>query len=492
MSSPLVDNSIMPYVVLTVAIPFMAAFLLPIVERFSSILARAIGPAVILIMLGLSIHVWIDLQAPVMIAIGGFAPPLGVVFYIDQLSILFTAAVLTMVFLLWPFQASATIREHSLMLLLSGAACGLALSGDLFNIYVFYELVSVASFGLVTTLRSRAAYASAIRYVFVSGFGTVLALSGIALIYTQTGTLNLAHLSVLAPEKLNNAIGLTAFVLILIGIGVKAELFPVNTWVPEVYATASKRVAGLMAGVVSKVAVLVLVRIMLLIFNSEQAFQLLLILGVLSVVSGELAAWRSRDMSRMLAFSSIGQLGLIFIAFSIPGEKGLLAGIALSLHHLVVKPALFLLAARWGHALVGLGGAARRSPFAAFMFVLFALSLIGVPPLPGFWAKLLTVTGLYSVDSSLYSFALFIMLTTTVIEANYLFRVVIILYAKAQTEVIPPRHEKLNLAGATLFATVLLISVVYVQPLGQHLKSTAHQAANINQYVSSVFAGSKP
>ena len=231
-------------ILLTVALPLLAAFLLPVLERVSSSLARAIGPLLLLlgvIMVGQMLATASTASA---IAIGGFAPPLGIVFYIDRLSLLFTLLVLLLTLLLWPYSKDSSIREMSLTLLLAAAACGLALSGDIFNIYVFYELASVASFGLVSATRTGPAFVAAVRYVIISGFGTVLALSGIALVYTQTGTLNLAQLSQLAPTQLDNATGMIAFVLILLGIGVKAELFPVNTWVPEVYATAGKRVTA--------------------------------------------------------------------------------------------------------------------------------------------------------------------------------------------------------------------------------------------------------
>jgi proton-translocating NADH-quinone oxidoreductase chain N len=499
----LMNPDVMNMIVLTVVLPLLAAFLLPVVNRISGTLARYLGPLVLIFGLLQTYNVWCEMTQPYMIAIGGFMPPSGIVFYIDQLSLLFTALVLLMTLLLWPYQKQASIRECSLTLLLAAAACGLALSGDLFNIYVFYELASVASFGLVAAMATGAAYAAAIRYLIISGFGSVLALTGIALVYTQTGTLNLAQLAQLAPEQLNNITGVAAFLLILLGIGVKAELFPVNTWVPDVYATAKKRVTALLAGLVSKLAVLVLVRLLVLVFQSDQALQIMLLLGVLGVISGELAAWRSKDMSRLLAYSSIGQLGIVFIAFSIPGEAGLYAGIAISLHHLLVKPALFLLAESWGKSLKGLRGAAKASPVGAILFVLFVLSLIGVPPLPGFWAKLLVVMGLVSQDMFMYSLALAVILFTTVIEANYFFRVVINLYAKTETDentedklkqttVSSPddqSHGRLNIATSTLFGAALIAAVFFIIPLGQNLKGIASQAADVKTYISTVFPG---
>ena len=346
-------------IVLVVVLPLLAAFLLPMISRVSLWAARALGPLVLLSGLVISAGIWLQQPDTVMIALGGFSPPAGVVFYIDQLSLLFTMLVMMVSLMLWSYDRKSSVQEHTLTLLLVAAAAGMALSGDLFNIYVFYELASVASFGLIASAATGAAYAAAIRYLIISGFGTVLALTGIGVIYTLTGTLNIAQLAQLAPEHLHTTSGVVAFLLILFGIGVKAELFPVNTWVPEVYSVAHKRVTALLAGLLSKLAVLVLVRLLVLVFQTEQAMMMILALGTLGLLSGELAAWRCRDMKRLLAFSSIGQLGLVFIAFSIPGEAGMYAGLAIALHHLLVKPALFLLIDHWPGDLSALAGSAK-------------------------------------------------------------------------------------------------------------------------------------
>ena len=248
----------------------------------------------------------------------------------------------------------------------------------------------------------------------MSALGSVVALFGVALIYFKTGTLNLAQLATLS-EQLANPQGLAAFAMLVIGFGVKAELFPVNGWVPEVYGAASRRVAALLAGLASKLVVLAIVRILLVVFPGEEARQLLLVLGILGVVSGELAAWQARDITRMLAWSSIGQLGVVFIAFSLPGTIGLIAGVTVALHHLVVKSALFLLAERWGGAIDRLRGAAASSWLGAALFVLFSLSLLGLPPLPGFWSKFLVLGGLAEGATTLQLLALAAILIGTVI-----------------------------------------------------------------------------
>lgn len=478
----------MNMITLIVALPLLAAFLLPIGDRAVGSVSRFIGPIVLLINMVLIMILWQKSgNVPFALALGGFRPPLGISFYVDQLALLFALLVSVLTLMLWPYKGDTNPRVFGLMLLLTGAASGMALSGDLFNIYVFFELLSVASFGLVASLRTGAAFAATTRYLIISGFGTVMALTGIALIYTQTGTLNLAHLSALAPQQLDNATGLTAFALILLGIGVKAELFPVNTWVPEIYATATRRVSALMAGLVSKLAVLVIVRVMVLIFPQPEAMQLMLALGVAGVLIGELSAWRARDFVRMLSFSSIGQLGLVFVAFSIPGEAGILAGLAVALHHLLVKPALFLLAERWGGSLSRLEGAGRRSPLAAGLFVLFALSLVGVPPLPGFWAKLLTIVGLVGQAGPLYWFAAAVVLVATVVEVNYLFRFGLTLFKNNEESAqVHKPHAVIDLVTVSVMGGVLLTAMFLIAPLGDQLQTIADQAIDRGLYISTV------
>ncbi len=473
--------------ILLVVLPLITAFLLPVIDRFSTLAARWSGPLVLLITTFIGASAWLQLgTGAVSLELGGFRPPLGIVLYVDQLALLFAIAVSFGTLLLWPYGNRGGLRQQTLTLLLAGSGSGLALSGDLFNIYVFYELVAVVSYGLAVSLRTPAAFAAAIRYLIISGFGAALSLAGIALIYDATGTLNLAQLAQLAPEKLNDLQGLSAFVLLLIGIGVKAELFPVNTWVPEIYATAPKRVSALLAGLVSKLAVVVILRLLVLIFPQPEAHTLLLVLGILGVLTGELAAWRARDLPRVLAYSSIGQLGIVFIAFSVPGEAGVFAGLAMALHHLLIKPALFLLAERWDGSLAGLTGAAKASPLGAALFVLFSLSLLGIPPLPGFWAKLLVLTSLAQMGAALYYTGAVVIMLGMVLEANYLFRIIARMYQKAPSTGTPPGHGRLDLAISSMLGAGLIAAVFLLAPLADRLQGIAAQTVDVNQYIEAV------
>ena len=311
-------------------------------------------------------------------------------------------------------------------------------------------------------------------------------LIGIALVYSATGTLNLAHLAQLAPEQLNNTRGLAAFMLMLVGFGVKAELFAVNSWVPEVYSTAPRRMAALLAGVVSKLAMLVILRLLVLLFPYPESYQVLMVLGILGVITGELAAWRSQDLARMLAFSSIAQLGMMFIAFSIPGEAGIIAGLAIGLHHMLVKPSLFLLASRWGGSVSALAGAGLRSPIAAGIFVLLALSAIGVPPLPGFWAKMLLVMPLADHGTNMYLLSLMVILLAVVFEVGYLLRVVSKLYQRPEAPVEIRPHRFLDVTTAGALSGMLLLVVVMLPATSSMLGIMAGQVADVALYIQTI------
>lgn len=484
---------------LAIVLPLLAAFLMQPLARVSSILARVLGPAVLVACGWVLFRLWTTHGGePFAVAIGGFAAPLGIVLYIDRIALLFAAAVPTFALLFWPWAQSGerATRESALLLLLVSSVTGLALSGDIFNIYVFYELAAVASFGLVTVSANGQAYVATIRYLLQSAFGSLLALIGIAILYTKTGTLNLAQLAQLAPTTLHDPMGLAAFAMMLIGFGVKGELFPVNTWVPEVYATAPARISALLAGLVSKLAVLVVVRLLVLVFNQTEASQLLLVLGVLGMISGELSAWRAKDFPRMLAFSSIGQLGMVFIAFSLSGEIGILAGLAVAFHHLVVKSGFFALASRWGGSLEALSGLGRRSPLAGAIYVLFALSLIGVPPLPGFWTKLIVLVAL-AQHGPLELAAMAAILVVTAIEANYLFRLAVVLYRETGGDAgSAGRGGFAPTLGAgvvaPILALVLLGATVAIVPVTDGLRTVARQTVDVAAYIDTVFPSAQP
>jgi len=467
---------------LPVALPLLTAFLLPLVARGNPAAGRWLGPLMVALNIVIGLLLWQQVisAGPLLEAIGGFNAPLGILFYADQMALLMVLAISALTLLLWPKGEHDPVREPVLTLLLMAGSCGIALSGDLFNLFVFYELVAVASYGLVASQGSGHSYIAALRFLILSATGSAMALLGIALVYSQTGTLNLAYLMTAGPALMDSPLGLSAFALMLIGFGVKAELFPVNTWVPEVYAATTSRVAGLLCGVISKVALLILLKLLLTVFDSDAARSLLLTIGMLSLLSGELAAYHARDLRRVLAYSSIAQLGIVAIAFSIGGTAGVLAGLALAMHHLVTKPALFLLAEKWGGKLDALRGASAQSKMAAMLFFLIALSMIGVPPLPGFWAKYLLLSALFDGVNALHYLAAAILLLTTIIEAAYLMKIGSRMFEPGEQP--PEPHGKQELIPALILGGCLLVATLSVTPIGDGLSTIAAQATDGEAY----------
>ncbi|MBT3197450.1 MAG: NADH-quinone oxidoreductase subunit J [Gammaproteobacteria bacterium] len=472
---------------LVVALPLLVAFLLQPLAHWLGVRAERPSPVLYgLSLMTIAATLWITLQLgsdviaqPLSVTMGGFNTPVGINLYLDGLAYLLLLATQLALLLLWP--AGAAVRTHVLLLVLAASSMGLALSGDLFNLYVFYELLAVATFGLIAASPGRAAPLVSFRYLLLSGMGSVLALSGIALIYSHSGSLNLADLSMLAASG-EGSLPIAAFLLILVGFGVKAELFAVNSWVPEVYSVTSSRFAALLAGVVSKLAVVMIVRILLLLFPQPEATDPLLLLGILGLVSGELAAWRANDFRRMLAYSSIGQLGMIFIAFSLSLELGLFAGLALSFHHMVVKPGLFLLLQQ------------PLSRWRVVLLILFALSLVGVPPLPGFWAKLALLTGLVEVGGWLNGVAAVTFLVATVVEAGYLFRIVQRYYqeerpiAGSTSSTVAAVESPWGWEGgvALMLGGVLLAVTLTINPVTEQLQQIALQSGDRERLISTI------
>jgi len=465
-----------------IALPLIAAFLLPIIYQQSQSVGRVLLPTVLLINLLIAAFLWryIGHAGTQYIAMGGFPIPMGIVFYVDSFALLFVMMLNLGTALLWLGKPLINIREEVILLVVVAAGCGLVLSGDLFNVYVFYEILAVASYGLAASGNTPAGYAASIRYLILGSLGSSLMLLGITILYALTGTLNLAHFASMSAQ-LNSPVGLVAFVLILIGLGVKAELFPVNTWVPEVYSTAPVRIAALLGGIVSKLAFVVILRLLVLIYSDSHAHLLLLALGTFGVLAGELAALRSSHLRQVLAYSSIGQLGLIAIAFSIPNEWGVFAGIAIALHHTLAKSALFMLADKWGGYINHLAGAYYSGKVSTILFLLLALSLIGIPPLPGFWAKLLLLQAGLSVENSWYHVAIAVVLLATVIETAYFVKILRVLFQPPTQPVAAPRWTEL--LPALSFALLLVVATVNLSSVSEQLKQIAIQAADAQAYI---------
>jgi multicomponent Na+:H+ antiporter subunit D len=287
---------------------------------------------------------------------------------------------------------------YPLVLILMAGVEGAFLTGDLFNLYVCFEIMLMASFVLLALGGERAQLEGAIKYVSLNLLSSTLFLTAVGLLYGLTGSLNMADLSVRVAALGQNGLVTTVAVLFAIGFGIKAAAFPLFFWLPASYHTPPPAVAALFAGLLTKVGVYALVRVFTLIFVGDTGVTHGLILGaaVLSMVSGVLGAAAQQDMRRILSFHIVSQIGYMLVGLGLGTGLALAGTVFYLVHHIVVKTNLFLVSGvvrllSGTEELGRLGGFYRERPWLALGFLVPAMSLAGIPPLSGFWAKLLLI-----------------------------------------------------------------------------------------------------
>ncbi|WP_265500787.1 Na+/H+ antiporter subunit D [Paracoccus beibuensis] len=287
---------------------------------------------------------------------------------------------------------------YALLQILLMGVCGAFLTGDLFNLYVWFEVMLIASFGLLVLGGNREQLDGGIKYVMLNLVSTIMFLTGIGLLYGITGTLNMADLHLAVREVQNQGLLTTIAVMFMVAFGVKAALFPLFFWLPASYHTPPVAVSAIFAGLLTKVGVYSLIRCFTLIFDQDVGFThtLLLWLAVITMVTGVLGAAAMNDFRRILSFHIISQIGYMVLGLAIFTPLGLMGAVFYLVHHIIVKANLFFVAGvakRIGGStdLSRLGGLYAHAPLLAFLFLIPAFSLAGFPPLSGFWAKYVVV-----------------------------------------------------------------------------------------------------
>ena len=287
---------------------------------------------------------------------------------------------------------------HALYQVLLAGVCGAFLTGDLFNLYVWFEVMLISSFGLLILGGNRAQLDGGIKYVTLNLVSTVLFLSGTGLLYGITGTLNLADLHLAVQQVENPGLLVVVAVMFMIAFGVKAAVFPLFFWLPASYHTPAISVSAIFAGLLTKVGVYALIRTFTLIFTTDIAYTHTILLWVagLTMVTGVLGAAAMNDIRRILSFHIISQIGYMILGLALFTPLALMGAVFYLVHHIVVKANLFLVAgvARRiaGSTDLGqIGGLYRTAPLLALLFLIPAFSLAGFPPLSGFWAKFVLV-----------------------------------------------------------------------------------------------------
>ncbi len=287
---------------------------------------------------------------------------------------------------------------HALFHVLLGGLSGAFLTGDLFNLYVWFEVMLMASFGLLVWGQTRAQFKGAIPYVVINLLATLLFLMGLALLYGLTGTLNMAHLhQQIAGHEDKGLLTAVAFIF-MAAFGIKAAVFPFFFWLPASYHTPSVAISALFAGMLTKVGVYALIRTFTLVFAHDIATThgTLMVIAGLTMVTGVLGAAAQNEFRRVLSFHIISQVGYMILGLALWTPLALAGAIFYLAHHMIVKANLFLVSGL-GRDLTGtmeldqMGGIYGSRPLVAALFFIPAFSLAGFPPLSGFWAKLIVI-----------------------------------------------------------------------------------------------------
>jgi multicomponent Na+:H+ antiporter subunit D len=343
-----------------------------------------------------------DAEGASSVSVGDWPVPLGIVLVVDRLSALMlvvasTVALGVLVFAVGQGAADGSEETplsifHPTFLVLVAGVGNAFLAGDLFNLYVGFEILLMASYVLLTLGGTAARIRGGITYIIVSLTSSLVFLAAIGLVYAATGTVNMAQLAVRLGE-LPAGTQVLLQSMLLIAFGIKAAVFPLSAWLPDSYPTAPAPVTAVFAGLLTKVGVYAIIRTQTLLFPGGALDDLLLWAALATMLVGILGAVAQSDLRRMLSFTLVSHIGYMVFGIALGTAAGLAGAVFYVAHHIAIQTTLFLVAGlieRQGGttSIDKLGGLARRSPLLAVLFFVPAMNLAGIPPLSGFIGKL--------------------------------------------------------------------------------------------------------
>jgi len=381
---------------------------------------------------------------------GGWMPPIGIEYMLDPLSAFVALVVNVVAFfvLLHSYGLKATeitektVPYYALSLLFLCGANGIIITGDLFNLYVFIEIFSLAGYGLIG-IGERKAPVAAFRYLIMGTLGASFYLIGIGFLYMATGSLNMNDVKAILPHVGPNAAVNAALALIVVGIGIKMAIFPLHGWLPDSYTYAPSTSSALIAPIGTKIGAYILIRVMFFVFGVnfvDRIFpiaDLLAWLAAAGIIYGSIMAIAQKELKRMLAYSSVAQIGYIGLGIGMANPLGYIGAVLHILNHAFMKGSLFLVAAnmrkRFGHSDIDKIDSAifKKLPWTTVAFTVSALSMVGIPPMAGFFSKWYLALGAIDRGNGIF---LAVIMASSLLNAVYFFRVLERIYMKKSSE----------------------------------------------------------
>ncbi|CCQ73458.1 monovalent cation/H+ antiporter subunit D family protein [Magnetospira sp. QH-2] len=434
---------------LQIVLPLMAAPVCVLIRRGLGAWSLAMVVSILSLIISLAILFQVMETGVIRYALGDWAAPWGIEYRIDLINAFVMVIVSGIAAVVGVFAKASVEKEipqdrhylfYTAYLLCLTGLLGIAITGDVFNLFVFLEVSSLSTYMLISLARDRRALTAAYRYLILGTIGATFYVIGIGLLYMMTGTLNMADLAEKLPAVQGTTTILAALAFLTIGLSLKAAVFPLHQWLPNAYAYAPSVVTAFVAATATKVSVYVFLRIFFTVFGGTTLLtsfplaDIIMVLALVAMFAGSASAIFQSNVKKLFAYSSVAQIGYMMLGISLLSVTGLSAGIIHLFNHALMKCAIFLAlgCVFWQIGSVKLGdmaGIGKRMPWTMGAFVAGGLSLIGVPPTVGFISKWVLVTA--ALEQGRWEIAVLILLSS-LLAVIYIWRVIEVAYFRPE------------------------------------------------------------
>ncbi|MBE0652026.1 MAG: hypothetical protein IH595_14460 [Bacteroidales bacterium] len=486
--------------VLFIAIPLLAAFLIPLLGMIWKESVRIVPGLVLAYLLVLSVSLLQHVLAfgPIIEIIAGWKPPIGINLVFSPFSGFLVTLMLFLGLLVWAYsyrfkrnvEYEPALKYFLMLMMLITGSVGMTLTGDIFNMFVFIEITSISAYGLTSYYKERNSAEASFKYILLGSLASTFLLLAIMIIYSQLGTLNMADIAT-KMHLMKPGYKVASLIFFITALGIEAEIFPLNGWAPDAYAEAPGPVGAAFAGIVVKAAVYAVIRVIYTLFDLPGAYQFLIVIGIITMVIAETAAIRQEKLKRMLAYSSIGQMGLVLIAFGFGTKEGIYAALFIMFNHAIIKSLLFFSGSYLAYNsteknIADVSGMAKHLPLTSLLFALGAFAIIGLPPFAGFWSKLAVLTA--AADSSLW-LIIALVLAVSVVELVYYLRVVNRVYFFKKEEDMEPQKPTVNaMIVMLILGAIILLVGFYPDSVTGLLHKASSDLMDKSQYIQHVLS----
>ena len=465
--------------VLVIVISMLSAFTILIAGWLNKKTSFFISFATILVQFVMSIFILRHVMTvgTIYYWLGGWAPPWGIEYVVDALNAYVLVILLALSLICVTYSKRSIEHElpdkivsfYVLFQLLVTGLCGVTVTGDIFNMYVFVEIFSLAAYALIAS-RGKIALKASFTYLVLGALGACFFLLGIGFLYSVTGTLNMHDLSVLLPPLYGNRVVQAAFAFFLVGLSIKMALFPVHTWLPDAHSFAPAEISAMLSGIIIEVSTYAFIRVCFSVYTVEfitryvSIFDIICWISAIAMIYGSVLAIAQYNLKRMLAYSSIANVGYIMLGVGLCTSTsfGLTPALMHILNHALMKACMFLAAGAFIYKfdlwdIADFRGIGRKMPYTTIAFILAALAMIGMPPSVGFVTKF--YLALACLEAGQFVFVAVIFFSTLLI-LFYFWRVIEYMYIRVEEEGETAKEVKVEEIPWSMLIPVLVLGVL--------------------------------